>query len=185
MKKTKKDGKTSRRDQVRHPALKQKFNSRILSEHIDYDYLDQLSNEELDWLNKFTEEFHKASYKHDGTDIQDYDTYGKDSNDRNNAQNRCLYGHLRNKADRYNNQKLLSYESLVQSTDPTKSLENELSKEVNPASMEEAYVDFLESKEIEAMIQEYDQAMLSFRETLEPLEYQSPLLPDLTATSKS
>src|SRR5712671_2380940 len=89
--------KKSRRDQVKNAALKKKYNSRILGEHVDYDYLDQLNEKDLAWLNKFTKEFHKASYKHDGTDIQDYNevigqdeegkdiTYGKDSNDRNNA----------------------------------------------------------------------------------------------------
>src|ERR1019366_881486 len=102
--------KKPRRDQVKNAALNKKYNSRILGEYLDYDYLDQLDEETLAWLNKFTEEFHKASYKHDGTDIQDYETYGKDSNDRNNSQNRCLYGHLRNKADRDNNKKLLNYD---------------------------------------------------------------------------
>lgn len=178
MKKPKSE-KKPRRNQVKNPALQKKYNSRILQEYIDYDYLDQLNESELQWLNKFTEEFHKASYKHDGTDIQDYKVHGKDSNDRNNAQNRCLYGHLKNKADRNNNKKLLSYESLANSSDPTKSLENELSKDINPASMEEAYIDFLDAKEVDAMIEEYDQAMLEFRGDEEPPESQLWLQSDL------
>lgn len=196
MKKAKSE-KKPRRSQVKNPALQKKYNSRILQEYIDYDYLDQLSDGELEWLNKFTEEFHKASYKHDGTDIQDYNkvigqdeegkdiTYGKNSNDRNNAQNRCLYGHLKNKADRNNNKKLLSYESLANSTDPTKSLENELSKDINPASMEEAYIDFLDSKEVDAMIEEYDQAMFEFRGDEGLLESQLSHLSDSPTISIS
>jgi hypothetical protein len=151
-----------RRNQVKHPALNSKYNSRILSEKIDYDYLDQLSEEEKDWLAKFTEEYHKASYKHDETDIQDYETYGKDSNDRNNAQNRCLYGHIRNKASRSKENKLISYEMITNDS----TLEDELSKDINPMSTENAYIDFLESKEIEAMLTEYDTAMKDYKEIL-------------------
>jgi hypothetical protein len=174
-----KSGKKPPRNQVKNPALKKKYNSRILQEYIDYDYLDELDEETLKWLNKFTEEFHKASYKHDGTDIHDYNqiigvdekgkdiTYGRDSNDRNNGQNRCQYGHLRNKADRNNNKKLLNYEGLVNANDPSKSLELEYPTGHNPAIMENAYVDFLESKEIEAMMLEYDQAMEQFTEVSE------------------
>ena len=78
MKKVKEKKPKPRRDQVKNAALNKKYNSRILGEYIDYDYLDQLDEETLAYLNKFTEEFHKASYKHDGTDIQDYETYGKE-----------------------------------------------------------------------------------------------------------
>lgn len=168
----KKSAKKTPRSKIKNPALKKKYNSRILQEYIDYDYLDQLGDEELTWLNKFTEEFHKASYKHDGTDIQDYKTYGKDSNDRNNAQNRCLYGNLKNKADRQNNKKLLNYEAIVNTTHPDKPSELEFPTGHDPETLENAYIDFIENKEIEAMIQEYDQAMANFRDVLEPLEYQ-------------
>lgn len=155
--------KKPRRNQVKNAALKKRYNSRILGEYIDYDYLDQLGDEELAWLNKFTEEFHKASYKRDGTDIQDYNkvigknedgddiTYGKDSNDRNNAQNRCQYGHLKNKADRNNNKKLLNYEALVNGSDTSKSLEIEYPVGHNPSTIEDAYVDFLEDKEMQEL----------------------------------
>lgn len=185
-----KNAKKPPRSQVKNPALKKKYNSRILHEYIDYDYLDQLDEKDLQWLNKFTEEFHKASYKHDSTDIHDYNkvlrdetgaaikddkgkdmTYGKDSNDRNNAQNRCQYGNLRNKADRNNNKKLLNYEALVNASDPSNPTELEHPTGHNPAIMENAYIDFIESKEIEAMIQEYDIAMEKFsEETSEFLE---------------
>jgi hypothetical protein len=150
-----------RRDQIKRPALNKKYNSRILGEFIDYDYLDKLSESELDFLNKFTEEYHKASYKHDGTDIQDYEMYGKDSNDRNNSQNRCLYGNLRNKGDWGKN--LLDYDGIV-SGQSTQSFEMEFPIGHNPASMEEAYVDFIESQQIAAMFEEYDMAMKDFSE---------------------
>ncbi len=143
--------KKPRRNQVKNPALKKKYNSRILQEYIDYDYLDQLDESQLEWLNKFTEEYHKASYKHDGTDLHDYNevigetykgeilTYGKDSNDRNNFQNRDMYGILKNKADRNNNKKLLNYDDI------TSEIEHPTGH--NPSEIEDAYINFLESKE--------------------------------------
>lgn len=189
-----KERKKLRRDQIKHPALNKNYNSRILSEYIDYDYLDQLSEEELDWLNKFTEEFHKASYKKDGSDIQDYNevigennkgkplTYGKDSNDRNNKQNADIYGILRNKASRKNqilkHYKLVNYEDLVDHSDPNKNIENELSKDVNPRNLENAYIDFLEIKELEAaMMLEYDLAMQNFNEETTCTEWPQPQEP--------
>lgn len=167
----------TRRSKAKYPSLKKKFNSRIKQEKIDFDYLDQLSPSELDWLAKFMEEENSASFKNDGTDLNTSKEDRKKIYDRNNAANRCLHGNLKNKADRYNNKKLLSYEVLVNATDTSKSLENELSKDINPNSMEDAYIDFLESKQIEAMIEEYDMAMEQFSEisgTLEVLQQETP-----------
>ena len=153
----------SRRDKAENPALDRKFMPRVRQELIDYDYLDQLSPEEKSWLNKFTDEYVNASFKKDGTDIQPYEKYGKDSNDRNNSRNRCLYTALKNKANKHNNKKLLNYDSVLSD------VEDELSRDVDPMHMENAYVDFLEIKEVEAMIEEYDQAMINFREDDEQL----------------
>lgn len=131
---------------------------RVRQELIDYDYLDQLSKEEKAWLNKFTDEYVNASFKRDGTDIQDYETYGKDSNDRNNARNRCLYTSLKNKANKHNNKRLVNYEEVGTE------IENQASREIDPMHMENAYIDFIELKEIEAYLEEYNQAMLALKD---------------------
>jgi hypothetical protein len=145
--------KKPRRNKVKNAALKKQYTPRVRQEYLDYDYLDQLNEEELAWLNKFTEEHLNASFNHDETDIQSYEKYGKDSNDRNNARNRDLYGALKNKDNKFQNKKLLNYDNIIAD------VENELSKGINPASVEEAYIDYLESKEIVDMIEEYDQFM--------------------------
>ncbi len=160
-----KSTKKPKRSNVRHAALDKKYTTRVRQELIDYDYLDQLSIEEKDWLNKFTDEYINASFKRDETDIQPYEKYGKDSNDRNNARNRCLYTSLKNRGNR-NNKNLLDYDWIV-ANDTRNSLENKLNEGINPANLENAYVDFLEEKEIESFMVEYDQAMLLFTENAE------------------
>lgn len=162
MKKPKKT--KNRRDNAKHPALDKKYMPRVRQELIDYDYLDQLSPSEKDWLNKFTDEYVNASFKKDGTDIQSYDQYGKDSNDRNNARNRCLYTALKNKADRSNNKKLVHFEAVGTE------IENQASREIDPKHMENAYIDFIDGKQVELFLQEYDQAMAEFSEVSEDLE---------------
>lgn len=156
MKKPKKVKK--RRDRDQHPALLKKNIPRVRQEYLDYDYLDQLNEKEKDWLNKFTEEYLNDSFKHDETDIQSYEKYGKDCNDMNNARNRCLYGALKNKANKFNNKKLVNYDNIL--TD----IEEEMGKEIDPMRLEDAYVEYLEFKQIESFLEEYDQAMATFRE---------------------
>jgi hypothetical protein len=90
----------------------------------------------------------------------------KDSTDRNNKRNSDMYGILRNQADRKSSKRLINYDLLV-SGDPSKALELEYPAGYNPAAMEHAYIDFLESKQIEAMFDEYDKAMLVFNEVCE------------------
>jgi hypothetical protein len=152
----------SRRDKAKHPNLQARYSPRIRSEYIDYDYLDKLDEEALAYLNKFTGEFHGASFAHDETDIQSYQKYGKDCNDRNNSANRDTYGKLRSRTNNFK-AKLVGYDNMLSD------IENKLSSEINPANMENAYVDFIESKQLQAMIEEYDQAMLNFSETDEKI----------------
>ncbi len=142
----------SRRDSVKHPNLKPSQSPKARGKFIDYDYLDKLDDKTLDWLDKFTGEYHGASFNHDDTDIQDYKTYGKDCNDRNNAANRCHY-----------NKKFVNYDSVA------KSFEEQVSKDVNPMNLENAYVDFLESKQVAAMLEEYEKAMYNFNEADEEI----------------
>jgi hypothetical protein len=62
---------------------------------IDYDYINKLSEAEKKWLNQFTEEYTIASFKSKRNIIKDR----KDSYNRNNARNRCIY--TRSKASGY------------------------------------------------------------------------------------
>jgi len=154
--KSPKDPKKVRRNKTKNPALKKSYTPRVRQEYLDYDYLDQLNEEELEYLNKFTEEWLNASFNRDETDIQPYEKYGKDSNDRNNARNRCLYGALKNKDNKFKNKKLLNYDNV------TADVENEFSKSVNPENTENAYIDYLDYKQIQEMLIEYDEAMEFF-----------------------
>lgn len=162
--KKQKNPKRVRRDRVKHAALKKPYTTRVRQEYLDYDYLDQLNEEELTWLNQFTEEYLNGSFKKDGTDIQEYEKYGKDANDRNNARNRCIYGALKNKDNKFQNKKLVNYDNL------SNDIENELSKDINPSTIENAYIDYLDYKEVEEMMLQYDEAMKDFNEVSENLQ---------------
>lgn len=180
---TKKDGKKPRRDQVPHASLNPKYNHRIRQEYIDQDYIDQLDDTvkncklpngemvtELEYLSSFMEEWNNASVgKQSEAENNRFHRTAqevKDCTDRNNHRNGDMYGIARNKADRKSHNgkrishKLLSYETLLQTPESTESFENELSRDINPMSVEDAFVNYIESKEIAAMIEEYDQALL-------------------------
>lgn len=55
--------KRTRRSESKFPALDPKLNLRSRSKLIDYDYLDQLNEKELQYLNDFTTEFINADFK--------------------------------------------------------------------------------------------------------------------------
>ena len=58
---------------------------------IDYDYLNKLSPEELDWLNKFTEEYVNAKLDpKPNKNLHNKKRLKKDCYDRNNARNSCI-----------------------------------------------------------------------------------------------
>lgn len=177
-----------RRDQVKYPSLVKKYNSRIRQEYLDLDYIDQLDDTkkncklpdgtmvtEMEYMALFMKEWNAAGVgKQSEAEQNAFHRTAqevKDCTDRNNARNWDLYGNLRNKVD-VKIPKLLDYEELVNHSDPDKALENQLSKEIDPRRIEDSYIEFLESKEVEAWIQEYDQAMRDFREPIEAIEIQ-------------
>jgi hypothetical protein len=178
--------KKSRRDNVKHPNLKAKFMPRVRSEYVDMDYINSLSEPEKDWLDKFTAEYHGASFKRDGTDIQPYDKYGKDCNDRNNSQNRDQYGRIKNKL----NKKLLNYDNVL------RDVEELAHRDADPKQLENDYVDYIDFKQLEKLetfaleldeledhaeqldfkfleeaLQEYDTALELFAKVMEQAEY--------------
>jgi hypothetical protein len=171
-----------RRDQVKHASLNPKYNSRIRREFLDLDYIDQLDDTikncplpdgsmvtQMEYMSLFMAEWNNAEVgkQSEASNNVFHRTAAevKDCTDRNNKRNADLFGNLRNKAYK-ENPKLLNYEALV-NAEGENSLENEMSKDINPASVEDAYIDFLEVKELEVMIEEYDLAMKDFQELSE------------------
>jgi hypothetical protein len=148
------------RNKVKYPGFDKKYTTRIRQEYLDsIEYIDQLNEEEKIWMNRFLEEELNSQFQNDGTDFNKTKEDRKKIYDRNNAQNRDLYGNLKNKADKFSNKKLLNYDNVVGE------VENELNRwSPDPRHIENTYIDFIESKEIEAMLREYEAAMAAFTE---------------------
>lgn len=85
-----------RRSKIKNASLVKKYNSKLRQEYLDYDYLEQLSEEELEFLNDFTSEWLNASVpsQKNARKARFHKTKKlvKDCTDRNNARNRCMYG---------------------------------------------------------------------------------------------
>lgn len=146
------------RNKVSHPALNKKYNPKVRQEYIDYDYLDKLSGEEKNWLNKFSEEYINAKFNNDETDLDQTPEGRKAAYDRNNARNRCLYSQLK---VRRMNDKLLNIDDVINI------VEDQQGQDLSPNYMEDTYIEFMDFKEINAMMVEYDQAMEKFTEAVE------------------
>ena len=81
--------KSSRRSKVKYPNLNQSYNLRTRTDLIDYDYLDQLSDKEKAWLDKFTKEFVGASMdKNPRKNLHKNKKLRKSCYDANNSRNR-------------------------------------------------------------------------------------------------
>lgn len=86
--------KKTKRAKVKYPALDPTVNLKTRYELIsDYDYLDQLTEQEKAWLNKFTKEYVNADLdtKRKSKNLHRSDRLRKDCYDRNNARNRCVW----------------------------------------------------------------------------------------------
>lgn len=55
--------KRTRRSQSKYPALDPRLNLRTRQEILDYDYIDQLSEKDKQWLNDFSSEYINADFK--------------------------------------------------------------------------------------------------------------------------
>ncbi len=150
--------KQPRRNKVKYPGLNKKYTTRIRQEFLDFDYIDQLSEKDKEWLNKYVEEELNTQFKNDGTDFNITKEERKKIYDRNNHQNSDLYGNLKNKDNKFSNKKLLNYDNIIGD------IETHLSKQTDPTYIENTYIDFIEGQEIEAMLREYEAAMLLFNE---------------------
>lgn len=86
------------RQKVKYPALNPRVNlkSRIDDVLDVLSYADQLSPKELQWMNKFMEEYNNASFdKNDKKNLMKSSKEKKDSYTRNNARNRDVYNRLK------------------------------------------------------------------------------------------
>jgi hypothetical protein len=88
-----KKSKRKKRDPLKHSDQ-----VRTRREFIDYDYVNQLSKEERDFLAKFTDEYYGGAVKkgdaealHYSDDKKEYDKLRKDCYNRNNEIGRCQY----------------------------------------------------------------------------------------------
>jgi hypothetical protein len=82
--------KQNRRSKAKYPALYPEYNLKTRTDLIEIDYLDQLTDAEKDWLNRFNEEYVNANFNHKGKLVQRKKAHRKDSYDRNNARNRDI-----------------------------------------------------------------------------------------------
>lgn len=89
----KKRKKLTRRGSTKHPNLKPELNLKTRYELIDYDYLNDLTEKEKDYLDKFTKEYVSASFDTDNPNKNLHKTkklrnqvYGQ-----NNSRNRCVW----------------------------------------------------------------------------------------------
>ena len=77
-------------------TLQKKSTKLIRQEYLDYDYLDKLSQEELEWLADFNAEYLNANVgKQSEAKKNRFHTTPelvKDCTDRNNHRNACIYG---------------------------------------------------------------------------------------------
>lgn len=55
--------KQNRRSQSKYPALDPKLNLKTRADLLDYDYIDQLSEKDKQWLNDFSNEYVNADFK--------------------------------------------------------------------------------------------------------------------------
>jgi hypothetical protein len=82
----------SKRAKEKYPALKPELNLKTRYELIDYDYIGRLTEEEKQWLNKFTEEYVNASLDSENVENNFHNTQElkRDCYRRNNARNRDI-----------------------------------------------------------------------------------------------
>lgn len=81
-----------KRDSIKYPGLEKRYNSRIRQEHLDQDYIDQLSEKEKEFLSNFNEEFYGGNFYHRGKKLHKSKKSKRACYSRNNAQNRCGLG---------------------------------------------------------------------------------------------
>lgn len=147
--------KNSKRKSVKYPNLVPGYNVRNRQYQIDFDYLDQLNDEELAWLDKFVSEEINASFKKDGTDINTTDEQRRQLYTMNNRRNFDVYS--------------LNKAGSAVLTDEEKSegkttLNLWQSRYDSTADLNDEYVEFIEKKQIDQMLEDYSNFMLALKD---------------------
>lgn len=70
--------KRKKRDSKKYPALDPRVNSRTKQHLIDYDYLDKLTQSEMEWLNRFSGEYYSGDFKKEPGSVKGDGKYLKD-----------------------------------------------------------------------------------------------------------
>lgn len=89
--------KKTRRSAVKYPGLDKTYTTRKRREYLDQDYIDKLSEEEKDWLNRFNEEYVNANMNHKGEKFHTSEEDVKKIWGLNNAKNRDALATAREK----------------------------------------------------------------------------------------
>lgn len=134
-----------RRDQIKFPGFDKKYTTRIRQEKIDFDYIESLPEDAKEFLHKFIEEEINSKFANDGTDFNKSKEDRKKIYDRNNQANRDLYSNLKNKDNKFQNKKLVNFDS------ESNTIENELGQDTDQNTLENTYVEFLEHKQMEEL----------------------------------
>lgn len=71
--------KKKKRASTKYPALNPRVNSRTKQQYIDYDYLDKLTQAEMEWLNRFSGEYYSGDFKKEPGSVKGDGKYLKDS----------------------------------------------------------------------------------------------------------
>lgn len=126
--------KKTRRDQIKYPAFDGSYAPKIRRELLDIDYVDQLSEDEKEWLNEFLEEYVGADldFRNLKNNLHRTKRLKKDCTDRNNARNRDMFGFAKA------NGLLVSDEQLQ---------DHHLNLE-NPSLSEDAMIAYVDNKEL-------------------------------------
>ena len=69
-------------------------NHKKVRDFIDFDYLNKLSDDELDYLNKFSTEYYSANFNNDESDLHQTVIKRRKSYNANNARNRDVYNQM-------------------------------------------------------------------------------------------
>ena len=85
--------KQNRRSKNKYRALRPELNLKTRFEEISdmASYVDQLNEEEKEWLNRFSEEYVCANFNHPGRKLHRSQENRKMCTDRNNARNRDIF----------------------------------------------------------------------------------------------
>lgn len=92
---TKSTGKVRKRDTKRFKGLEKSLFSRVKQEYFDYDYIEQLGDDEKQWLSNFINEYLGANLNSDGKKFHKSKEMRKDVFDKNNARQRDIYSIMR------------------------------------------------------------------------------------------